>query len=169
MMHVSKYLGWETPMKSIKSHCRQMHRGDMPSVMDIEARSFEEPWNEVDFFAILRKPNGIGMVLEHDGQAVGYMVYLLLPTRIYIARIAVDPKFRRLGFGTELINRMKSRLEMMAKYRMLSSYVPETNLEAQLFLKSCGFRANRIERDLYADKNVAAYRMVFKSTKEKSS
>src|SRR5262252_9584455 len=89
--------------QAIAVQIRWMIRRDMPEVLRIENDSFEFNWTEEDFLACLRQRNCIGMVAEHEGQVVGFMIYELHKTRLHILNFAVGPNFRRLGIGAQMI------------------------------------------------------------------
>lgn len=154
-------------MKTIKSDVRWILRRDMPVVLDIEKRSFSDPWTEEEFIGFLREPGGIGNVIEHDDQIVGYILFDLMPGRIYVANMAVDPKYRRMGLGSKLIDKIKRKLTDVGRNR-ISTHVNERNLGAQLFLREHGFRCERIEKGMYDKSDLDAYLMVYWLDQQKS-
>jgi ribosomal-protein-alanine N-acetyltransferase len=113
-----------------------MIRRDMPMVLAIEEASFEFPWSEEDFLLCLRQRNCIGMVAELNDEVVGYMVYELHKHRLHLLNFAVSPSCRRIGIGRAMI---------------------ETNLAAQLFFRSIGFRAEKVLSGFYEDSDDDAY------------
>jgi ribosomal-protein-alanine N-acetyltransferase len=141
-------------------HIRWMIRRDMPEVLDIESQSFEFPWSEEDFIRCLRQRNCIGMVAEHDEQVVGFMIYELHKTRLHVLNFAVNSKFRRRGVGEAMIGKLISKLSHQRRNRILLE-VRETNLAAQLFFRSAGFRAVSVLRDFYDDTTEDAYLMQY--------
>lgn len=141
-------------------HIRWMIRRDMPEVLDIESQSFEFPWSEEDFIRCLRQRNCIGMVAEHDEQVVGFMIYELHKTRLHVLNFAVNSEFRRRGVGEAMISKLISKLSHQRRSRVLLE-VRETNLAAQLFFRSAGFRAVSVLRDFYDDTTEDAYLMQF--------
>ena len=144
---------------------RWMIRRDMPSVLAIEAASFEFPWDEDCFIRCLRQRNCIGMVATLDDDnyedVVGFMIYELHKSRIHILNFAVKPKNRRQGIGSAMVRKFVSKLSCDRRSRLLLE-VRETNLEAQLFFKSKGFRAISVLRDFYLDTTEDAYLMQFR-------
>ena len=131
-------------------HIRWMIRRDMPEVLDIEGQSFEFPWSEEDFIRCLRQRNCIGMVAEFEEQVVGFMIYELHKTRLHVLNFAVNPKFRRRAVGRSLMNYLAGKLSHQRRNHILLE-VRETNLAAQLFFRSVGFRAVSVLRDFYDD------------------
>lgn len=131
-------------------HVRWMIRRDMASVMDIEAKSFEYPWTEDEFIRALRQRTCIGMVAERNEVVAGFMIYELHKNRIHILAFAVHPDFRRSGVGKAMIEKLVSKLAFQRRNR-ITLEVRETNLDAQLFLRSLGFRAMNILPNFYKD------------------
>ncbi len=147
--------------QALKVHIRWMIRRDMPEVLAIENESFEFPWCEDDFLRCLRQRNCIGMVAEHDDRVVGFMIYELHKARLHILNFAVGTRFRRLGAGTQMIKKLVGKLSAQRRNRILLE-VRETNLAAQLFFRSSGFRAVSVLRDFYEDTPEDAYLMQYR-------
>ena len=141
-------------------HIRWMIRRDMPEVLGIERQSFEFPWSEDEFVRCLRQRNCIGMVAEHDERIVGFMIYELHKNRLHILNFAVRAEFRRRGVGSQMIRKLAGKLSQQRRNRILLE-VRETNLPAQLFFRSSGFRAISLLREFYEDTPEDAYLMQF--------
>jgi ribosomal-protein-alanine N-acetyltransferase len=144
-----------------KTHIRWMIRRDMPEVLAIESDSFEFPWCENDFLRCLRQRNCIGMVAERDNKVVGFMIYELHKSRLHILNFAVSSRCRRAGVGTQMISKLVGKLSTDRRNRILLE-VRETNLAAQLFFRSSGFRAVSVLRQFYEDTPEDAYLMQFR-------
>jgi ribosomal-protein-alanine N-acetyltransferase len=142
-------------------HIRWMIRRDMPAVLGIENKSFEFSWNEEDFIRCLRQRNCIGMVAEEDDKVVGFMIYELHKNRLHILNFAVEPGQRRGGVGLAMVSKLLGKLSQERRNRIMLE-VRETNLEAQLFFKSIGFKAVSVLRDFYEDSDEDAYLMQYR-------
>ena len=151
----------QTKHASAAVHIRWMIRRDMPAVLATESRCFEFAWSEEDFIRCLRQRNCIGMVAEEDDQVVGFMIYELHKNRLHILNFAVHPDHRRKGVGLAMISKLLGKLSQERRNRIMLE-VRETNLEAQLFFKSLGFRAISVLRDFYDDAAEDAYLMQFR-------
>jgi ribosomal-protein-alanine N-acetyltransferase len=151
----------ETKQPSVSVHIRWMIRRDMPAVLGIENRCFEFAWNEDDFIRCLRQRNCIGMVAEQDDQVVGFMIYELHKNRLHILNFAVHPDHRRQGVGHAMVSKLLGKLSHERRNRIMLE-VRETNLDAQLFFKSIGFRAISVLRDFYDDTVEDAYLMQYR-------
>ncbi len=141
-------------------HIRWMIRRDMNEVLRIEGASFEFPWTEDDFVNCLRQRNCIGMVAEHDERAIGFMIYELHKSRLHVINFAVDPRYRRRGVGTQMLQKLVGKLSHQRRCSILLE-VRETNLQAQLFFRENLFRAVSVIRDFYDDTTEDAYLMQY--------
>jgi ribosomal-protein-alanine N-acetyltransferase len=135
-----------------------MIRRDMPEVLQTEQASFEFPWTEEDFLRCLRQRNCIGMVAEQGEKVVGFMIYELHKTKLHILNFAVHPAWRRLGVGGQMVSKLVSKLSSHRRTR-ITLEVRETNLVAQLFFRTQGFRAVRVLRTYYEDSGEDAFLM----------
>jgi ribosomal-protein-alanine N-acetyltransferase len=153
------------PQQQVRVHIRWMIRRDMAEVLDIERHSFEFPWFEEDFIRCLRQRNCIGMVAECGERVVGFMIYELHKTRLHILNFAVAPEFRRRGVGRQMIEKLLGKLSSQRRVR-ITLEVRETNLPAQLFFKTAGFRAVTVLRAYYEDSPEDAYLMQFRHVEE---
>jgi [ribosomal protein S18]-alanine N-acetyltransferase len=154
--------------EAVKVHIRWMIRRDMPASLAIEADSFEFPWCENDFLRCLRQRNCIGMVAEQNERIVGFMIYELHKTRLHILNFAVSSRYRRSGVGTQMVTKLIGKLSTQRRNRILLE-IRETNLAAQLFFRSCGFRAVSVLRDFYEDTPEDAYLMQYRFRAEDSA
>lgn len=149
-------------------HVRWMVRRDMAPVLEIERESFEFPWREEDFVRVLRQRNCIGMVAEYCNpklpenqlEVAGCMVYEMDKTRIHLLTLAVAPEFRRRGVGSQMVDALVKKLSTQRR-RRITLEVRESNLPAQLFFRTAGFRAVSVLRDFYDDTDEDAYLMEY--------
>ncbi len=101
---------------------------------NIDANELYEDWHR-----------GSGMLAtDSDGYIVGFCIYKLETNYIEINHLVVDKAFRRTKVGTKLMERIRQKLSDFRN--VLITEVPETNLPAQLFLKSAGFTAELVKK-----------------------
>jgi len=141
-------------------HVRWMIRRDMVEVAAIEHEAFEFPWSEEDFTRCLRQRNCIGMVAELADSVVAFMIYELHRSRLHVLNFAVLRSHRRLGIGTQMMEKLVGKLTPDRRGRIVLE-VRETNLAAQLFFRSLGFRATSVLKDYYQDSTEDAYLMQY--------
>lgn len=147
--------------QDLKVQIRWLIRRDMLEVLDIERANFEFPWSEEEFLCCLRQRNCIGMVAEYNRQVAGFMIYELHKTRIQILNFAVSPSARRMGIGAQMVQRVIDKLSQQRRKEVVLE-VRETNLPAQLFFKSQGFRAQNVLRNHFQDTTEDAYLMQYR-------
>jgi ribosomal-protein-alanine N-acetyltransferase len=147
--------------QQVRVHIRWMIRRDMPEVIEIENSGFEFPWSEDDFIRCLRQRNCIGMVAECEDHVVGFMIYELHKTRLHLLNFAVSANCRRRGVGNQMLDKLVGKLSNQRRTRILLE-VRETNLAAQLFFRTAGFRAVSVLRDYYDDTTEDAYLMQYR-------
>jgi len=145
---------------ALNVHVRWMIRRDMPEVVTIEREAFEFPWSEEDFTRCLRQRNCIGMVAEMADSVVAFMIYELHRTKLHMLNFAVLRSHRRLGIGTRMMEKLMAKLTPDRRGRIMLE-VRETNLPAQLFFRSLGFRATTVLKDFYQDSTEDAYLMQY--------
>ena len=157
--------GWRAGVTTFEEsvmnvHVRWMIRRDMPEVVTIEREAFEFPWSEEDFTRCLRQRNCIGMVAEMADSVVAFMIYELHRTKLHMLNFAVLRSHRRLGIGTRMMEKLLAKLTPDRRGRIMLE-VRETNLPAQLFFRSLGFRATTVLKDFYQDSTEDAYLMQY--------
>ena len=150
-----------TEKEQVRVHIRWMIRRDMPEVLQAERESFEFSWSEEDFLRCLRQRNCIGMVAEQGEKVVGFMIYELHKAKLHILNFAVNPAWRRSGVGGQMVAKLVSKLSSHRRTR-ITLEVRETNLPAQLFFRSQGFKATRVLRSYYEDSGEDAFVMQYR-------
>ena len=141
---------------------RSMIRKDIPEVLSIEKESFESNWTEDNFINCLQQRNYVNMIAEHKKQVVGFMIYDELYNRgIHLLNFAVRSDWRRQNIGTQMIEKLITKLFSQKKQKIIDIEIRETNLRAQLFLRKCGFRAIKILHEHYLATSEDAYVMQY--------
>lgn len=139
---------------------RWLVRADMDEVLEIERRSFDHPWTEHEWITAMCQRNCIGRVALHSNRVVGSVVYELHRDSLRIINLAVSPEIRRCGVGRQMVQLLFRKLSTQRR-RWLEVDVRETNLAAQMFFKSMGFRAVGVRRNAYSDTDESAYEFEF--------
>lgn len=147
-----------TTQSQVRLHMRWIIRDDLPAVLEIEQHQGEHGWTEETFRARLRQRNCIGMVVEHQGRVVGFVVYELHDTCLHLLNIAVLPTHRRIGIGGQMVQKLINKLSSHRRNKIVHA-VRESDLPAQLFFRAQGFRATTVLRNGYEDSGEDAYLM----------
>jgi ribosomal-protein-alanine N-acetyltransferase len=124
-------------------HIRWMIRSDMPAVIRIEKN-----WTEAEFLDRLRERTVIGMVAEKFTQILGYMVYELYEDRVRLLNVAVHPDWRRSRIGTQLLTKLKRKLESHRR-RKLEAIAEDTDLLLHQFLNFNEMKATVVKDDYH--------------------
>ena len=144
----------------LQIHVRWMIRRDMAEVLEIEQEAFEFPWSDEDFTRCMRQRNCIGMVAEMADSVVAFMIYELHRSRLHVLNFAVRRSHRRLGIGTQMVEKLVGKLTPERRSRIVLE-VRERNLPAQLFFRTLGYRAISVLKDFYQDTTEDAYLMQY--------
>ena len=147
----------------LQLHVRWMIRRDMAEVLEVEQEAFEFPWSDEDFTRCMRQRNCIGMVAEMADSVVAFMIYELHRSRLHVLNFAVRRSHRRLGIGTQMMEKLTGKLTPERLSRIVLE-VRERNLPAQLFFRSLGYRAISVLKDFYQDTTEDAYLMQYALT-----
>lgn len=142
---------------------RWMIHRDMDDVLHIERHSFAYPWTDEDFTRALRQRNCIGMVAECriTERILGFMIYELHQSSLHLLNLAIHPDHRRSGIGCTMIDRLRGKLSLQRR-TVVETEVRETNLDAQLFFRRLGFRAESVLFDFYRDWEIQEDAFVFR-------
>ena len=153
--------------KEIPVNVRWMVRRDFSQVLAIEETCFEFPWTEEEFRQCLQERNCLGMVAEHEGRVVGFIVYETPKNRIFVTNIAVAPEFQRHGIARQMIQKLVSKMIHQQRHKVAIS-IRETNLPALLCFRALGFRAVTVLKNFYEDQNEDTYVLQYRLGKEHS-
>ena len=139
---------------------RWLCRRDFGALLALERAAFEFPWTRDEFEYCVRARNFGGLVVERDGEPLGYLCFETRNRSIRLLSCAVAEAERRRGVGTLLVRALIERLD--ERRSKIVCVVRERNLAAQLFLRNLGFRAVWVARGYYFKTNEDAYRMTYR-------
>ena len=106
---------------------------DMDRILEIEAQAFpKSPYNRRIFTSLYRSNPSTFLVYEEE-EILGYLVYT---PEGHIISIAVDPRHRRKGIGTQLVREVFRN----STGELIWVEVRETNTGAQAFYEKLAFR-----------------------------
>lgn len=89
------------------------------------------------------------------------MIYELQKQSLRLVNIAVIPDGRRIGYGRQMVQRLIEKLSQQRR-QSIRCEVRESNLCAQLFFQSMGFRCERVLKRHYDDTTEDAYEFWFR-------
>lgn len=135
---------------------RKFKFSDLPRILEIEKKSFKNPWLKWEFKWWWFRKNFNFLVYEIEDRVVGYIIF---SSRGDIANIAVDLNYRRKGIATKLVK------EVIDEIDQAQVEVRESNQIAQKFYQSLGFRKKTRIPKYYGDED--AWVMLFNIDRKK--
>lgn len=121
---------------------------DLDRIEEIENNSFETPWTRE---ALRMEIEQIEMsdvfVIEDNGDVIGYMSYMKIIDEAHINNIAVDKKYRGLGYGRVLVSEIVNNL--LKEGFSVTLEVREDNNAAISLYESLGFKEAGVRKDYY--------------------
>lgn len=148
----------------MSDNIRFMLRSDTPELLNIEYDSFDDPWTAERFKEVTSTPSMAGAVAVLEDRILGYIVYEMNKTSLWICRLAVSPVHRRCGVGQALVAKLAAKLQYERRNKLMID-VRESSTVAHLFLKKCGFTATNVLRGHFTDTREDAYRFVWRLPK----
>jgi len=102
--------------------------GDAQFLHIVDVQGYENPWTEEE---IAKKGYNIH-TLSVDDRPEGYVCLEPVGNTARLLRLVVSTKYRRQGLGSRL---MVFALTEVSNFQKITTIVPETNLDAQCFLR----------------------------------
>ena len=127
---------------------RPLVYSDLPAVLSVERRAFETPWSLAMFVLELSKPSGICLAASNASGLVGYLVCSRYADVWHLMNVAVDPRRRRLGVATQLIEQLFEQAGAESRYTL---EVRTSNRGAISMYERFGFQAAGHRRRYYHD------------------
>jgi ribosomal-protein-alanine N-acetyltransferase len=122
---------------------------DLEQIVEIEQRSFSDPWSRQSFRALFDDPRVFFVVASGvDGLILGYVAAWFVAGEGEVATLAVAPRARRLGVGSLLLD---SAIDAAKGRGVAAVYleVRASNSAAKQLYASRGFREIGIRRNYY--------------------
>jgi len=130
---------------------RYLKEEDIDQILKIEELSFATPWTRQSFENELNLNQfAIYLVLEKEGQIVGYCGMWLIVDEAHITNIAVLPEFRGQKLG-EAILRMIMEVAKKKGAKTMTLEVRISNTVAQSLYRKLGFMNGGIRKNYYTD------------------
>ena len=131
---------------------RDMRREDLPAVLDIERRSFAQPWSRAFFEKELATPFARLVVAAEEAvprpQVIGYTCRWRVTDEVHLLNVAVHPERRGLGHGRALVAGVVAEAEA-ARARVVYLEVRAGNVIARRLYRQLGFKDLGVRRGYY--------------------
>lgn len=122
---------------------RRARMADIPTIVDIEAESFPDPWTAGTFLELLEYSPTTFFVADTGRNISGFIAGGLEDTgeEIYghICNLAVTASSRRSGIGRDLVRRLEHQF-IIESASGVQLEVRLSNLSAQRFYRAIGYR-----------------------------
>lgn len=127
---------------------RRMSKADILQVAELERKYFSVPWSKASLEESLDRQEYLFLVVEDEGQVVGYGGLLLVSDEGDITNIVIDENYRGRGLGKALT---KALIEE-GKHLGLGAFTLEVRVsnEAAIHVyEQLGFRPEGIRKRFY--------------------
>lgn len=129
---------------------RKMREEDIVEVAKLEKDIFPDPWSERAIRETLGQTQTMLLSALDDGRLIGYLILYYVLEDGEIARIAVDPEWRRKGVASRLLKELALICADNGVNKLLLD-VRESNDSARAFYERQGFVQDGIRKNYYAN------------------
>ena len=137
---------------------RKMRHSDLKQVLEIEERSFKEPWTLKQYdYELHDNPYATLWVMEKDGTIIGYYDLWIIFENAELANIAVDTIYRNQGYGQQLMDHLQQQA-INRGCENISLEVRVSNEAAIRLYEKNDFFTVSLRKDYYKDED--GYRMM---------
>lgn len=128
-----------------------MEEDDIPSVLEIENVSFQNPWRASTFSGeIANRGISYPYVIVHRifERIIGYIIYWKVQEEVQISNFAIHPDFRGKGIGETVMRRVIKAIQSDGGVYIFLEVRP-SNLAARSIYKKLGFQVLGTRKGYY--------------------
>ncbi len=129
---------------------RTFLKEDIAKIVTIENACFSDAWNEEAFAAVCRYPVLHGLVIEEDGEVVGYCCTQVVFEDAELQNIAVTPTMRGRGYATKLLTAAEEHAKTLGAEKCFLE-VRCSNAPAIGLYKKFGYEEIGVRKGYYGD------------------
>ncbi|SFC99894.1 [SSU ribosomal protein S18P]-alanine acetyltransferase [Bacillus sp. OV322] len=138
---------------------RMMKTEDIDQVLIVERKSFTLPWSRDAFFNELNHNQyAVYMVIEDEGEVIGYCGAWIVIDEAHITNIAILPDYRGQKLGEALLRKM-IEISLSQGVKRMTLEVRVSNTTAISLYEKLGFQKGGIRKNYYTDNQEDAYVM----------
>jgi len=131
---------------------RTLKRDDLPAVLEIERRSFGQPWSRAFFEKELSTPFARLVAAVDEGALrpclAGYTCRWRVTDEVHLLNVAVHPEYRGTGIGRRLVEAVLEEARTGGA-RVVFLEVRAGNVVARRLYRRLGFRDIGVRRGYY--------------------
>jgi ribosomal-protein-alanine N-acetyltransferase len=131
---------------------RALKREDLPAVLEIERRSFGQPWSRAFFEKELSTPFARLVAAVDEGALrpclAGYTCRWRVTDEVHLLNVAVHPEYRGTGIGRRLVEAVLDEARASSA-RVVFLEVRAGNVVARRLYRRLGFRDIGVRRGYY--------------------
>jgi len=139
---------------------REMSLEDIGQAVVIENECFSLPWSEKSFQDSITREDTIFLVCEEESVITGYIGMYISFDEGNITNVAVNPSYRKKGYGDALVSAAKIKAKENGVERIFLevrvSNVPAISLYQKMGFKDLGVRKNFYDHPK-EDANIMVY------------
>lgn len=113
---------------------RQAKEEDLPFLTEAETACFPDPFSETSLRPFLQNGWGLALLIEKEGQALGYLLASVIDGEGEVVRVATLPSARKRGAARALLSHLLSLCDTCFLE------VREGNTPARTLYESLGFQ-----------------------------
>jgi ribosomal-protein-alanine N-acetyltransferase len=121
-------------VKDLPPLIRAMRQADVAAVATIEHNTYEFPWN-VGIFRDCLLAGYTNVVLDRDGEVVGYGIMSIAAGEAHLLNICVVAEYREQGIGRRLLEYLLKRARTFRTDRMFLEVRPSNEDALRLYRK----------------------------------
>lgn len=129
---------------------REWTKEDIKNIAALERVCFSDPWTDKMLEKGFASPIFYGILLEEQGEILGYACETVLFEDAEIAIVAVAPNYRKQGLGKVLVERLEN-IAISRGAENLFLEVRVSNSAALALYQGFGFEIIRTRKRYYAD------------------
>ncbi|MFZ7120570.1 MAG: ribosomal protein S18-alanine N-acetyltransferase [Eubacteriaceae bacterium] len=128
----------------------KMTNSHIRNVIEIEKKSFSIPWNENMYMEEINNSIAYYCVMKYFFKIIGYAGVWIIFDEGHITNLAIDPKFRRKGYGKRILKHLIKVLTKRGISR-ITLEVRKSNEDAIKLYKKFDFYESGIRKKYYSD------------------
>ncbi len=131
----------------------EMKESDLEEVLEIEKKSFADPWSRRLFKETLAFPHSVNFVIRAStGALLGYINFYLIAEEAHMLNLAIHPDWRKKGVAAQLLQHAIDFLKRRNAAHVFLE-VRESNLDAINLYQRFGFEMIGKRKRYYVETN----------------